>query len=186
MRREAKLNWNRFWVLVWSIFLLAVAVVVVVAMMSQRQTKSGSNPEEVKVQSLTCESDNVIYPFLKYDNSVQKNLKIIATFDGDKIDTISLTQMLYYADEETVIQSEGENHAGMNMSFGENGLEADALEANYAKLKDGLRFGIYGVYDKMTEAEMQYFLLNNGKERTYNDVKLTYEGLGMICVGDSL
>ena len=172
---------NRFWVLVWSIFFLIVAAVIIVVQFSQSQTKTGTNPEELTVSSLTCESDGLAYPFLTSDGSTHKSLKVVATFSGGLLRTISLQQMLYYNDAESIRRSETENHAAMNISFGENELDPDSLEANYATLSDGMRFGIYGVFSRMKLAEFQYFLLGQVENYTYDYVRLTYEGLGMTC-----
>ena len=89
--------------------------------------------------------------------------------------------MLYYDDLDLIKQSEGENHAAMNLNFSEDGLGADALEANYAKLSDGIKISFYGTYEKNGEIGMKYFLLDKIKERSYENVKQTYEQLGMNC-----
>ncbi len=181
MNREKGIKSNRFWVLVWGIFFAIIAFLIFVSLFSLRKEKSGENLEAVHIKSLTCTADDFLYPFLVFDNTNKKDFKVVATFDGDKIKSVSLQQMLYYDDLDLTKQSEGENHAAMNLSFSENGLGADALEANYAKLRDGIKISFYGTYEKDGETGMKYFLLNKVKELSYENVKQEYEKLGMDC-----
>lgn len=195
--------------LMWSLFFAVVAFVLIASLLSQRQTSSGGGTEIVKIKSLTCKTDNYLYPFLKFDESDKKELKIVATFGENDLKSISLQQTLYYNDVNLVSQSEGENHAAMNVGFAENGLGADALGANYAKLSNAMVFGLYAVGDEMNETAMKYFLLDgakkkdendvgvetgggneaNGIDKTvvkdYNETKQIYEELGMSCVGEN-
>lgn len=177
---------NRFWVLMWGIFFATLAGLLVFVIFSQNETKSGENPEMTSVQSMACESDSIFYPFFTFDESSRKDLKIMVTFDNENFRTISLRQTLYYDDEDLVSQSEGHNHAAMNISFGENGLEADVLDANYATLEEGMRFSLYGVFNKMRPAEMQYFLLDGMKDYDYKTIRAKYEGMGFACKEDNL
>ena len=182
---------------------------LIASLLSQKQTSSGGGTEIVKIKSLTCKTDNYLYPLLKFDESDKKELKIVATFGESDLKSISLQQTLYYSDADLVSRSEGENHAAMNVSFAENALGADALGANYAKLSNAMVFGLYAVGDEMNETAMRYFLLDGADKKDENDVgvetggeneanginiivgkdysgaKQIYEGLGMSCVGEN-
>lgn len=183
---ERGIRFNKFWIFVWGIFFMIVIIIAVTALFSQKQTTTGSNPGETAVKSLTCESDSYYYPFFKYDNSTKKHFKIVATFSDQAFRTISLQQMLYYNDEEETKNSEALNHAAMNISFSERGMDADALGANYAMLKEGLRFSLYGEYEHMKTNEVDYFLLGESNSYDYEYLKSTYEGLGMKCASTNV
>ena len=183
MNNARNLNSNRFWVLMWGCFFALIAIVLIISLLSQRLVTISDDVEDVYIKSLTCEADNYLYPFFVFDQSIKKEFKIIVTFDEESFKTISLQQMLYYDDDEYIKQSETKNHAAMNISFGENGLEADTLDAVYARRKDGMRFGIYGVREGISDEAMKYFLLDEAESYDYDSVRLIYEGLGMICTG---
>ena len=181
MNREKSIKSNRFWVLVWGIFFAIIAFLIFASLFSQRQEKTGENSEAVHISSLTCTADDYLYPFLVFDNANKKDFRIVVSFEGEKIKSASLQQMLYYDDSDLIKQSEGENRAAMNMSFSENGLDPDALDANYAKLKDGIKISFYGSFERDGKTGMKYFLLDESKEYNINSAKQSYEALGMNC-----
>ena len=173
---------NRFLVLIWSVFFGVISMGLAVSIFSQRETKSGSNEDEVHVKSITCQSDDFIYPFFKDDEIVDEEFKIIVIFDGEIPRTLSLQQVLYYNDIESIKRSEAENHAIMNNSFDNDGLGADAVNATYSLLSNGMRFGLYGVYEKMSEIEMKYFLLEGVEQYDSETLKSAYEKMGLRCI----
>ena len=176
---------NRFLILVWGLIFAVVVIILLASFFSQNKIENGSRTEIIEqTKSLTCESNQYLYPFLKFDESDRKELKIVVTFNDDTFKVISLQQTLYYSDPELVMQSEAMNHAGLNVSFGENGLETDAFEANYAMLEDAMRFGIYGERNSVDDVGMQYFLLETIDKYDYEQIRNAYENLGLICVGE--
>lgn len=176
---------NRFLILVWGLVFSVVVVILLASFFSQNKFESGSRTEVIKqTRSLTCESDQYLYPFFEFDESDRKELKIVVTFDDEMFKVISLQQTLYYSDPELIVQSEAMNHAGLNVSFGENGLETDTFEANYAVLEDAMRFGIYGERNSIKDVGMQYFLLEGVDEYDLEHFRQAYENLGMVCVGE--
>lgn len=170
----------------WSLLFFGIAALIIASLLSQQQFNSGGNVGTVQVKSLTCTIDNYLYPFLSYDNAEKKELKIVATFSEDTLKSIFLQQSLKYSDTELTIQSEGSNHAAMNMLFAEDGLGADALGANYSIVDNTLFFGLYGLYEEMRPTDMKYFLLDKIKNYEYIDIKGAYESLGMTCVGENV
>lgn len=172
---------NKYWILFWSVFFGVVAVLLVVSMSSEHKTVSGSNPENYEIESLSCESETVSFPFLKYDESDRKQLKIVVAFDADGIRSISLQQMLYYSESEKIELSASENHAAMNIAFNDDGLSADALGANYAKLTDGLRIGLFAKSDELNKSVYKYFMLDGLSDMGREDIKKAYENIGLRC-----
>ncbi|MBP5513154.1 hypothetical protein J6X73_03295 [Candidatus Saccharibacteria bacterium] len=171
------------WILVVSLFFACVAIVLFLSITGQRKTTLGSNGEVEHVRSLTCESDDFLYPYLKFDESDKKEFRIIVTFNGDEIRAISLQQMLYYNSDELIVGSEAENHAAINLSFAGDGLMADAFRANFAKLSDGLRISLYGMGEQMGNEFKKYFLLDTVNDANHENILQNYEAMGLKCVG---
>ena len=172
---------NRIWVLIGSVVSLAVAVVLISSLMSAKRSDSGEVIGEIKMDSITCESDKVAYPFFEYDDSVSKLLKVTAMSDGDNLHSVSLQYILYYNDEESILRSEGGNHAAMNMGFYERGLGSDAINATYSRLSNGLRFGLYQTGGDLSETEKEYFFLDGLMKYDVDTLSALYNGMGMNC-----
>ena len=172
---------NERWIMVWIMLFSGLAGWLVWMILSQNHSYVSKEPEVMTVKSLTCTSDSYLYPLFLYDESDKKDFKIIVSFAGDEIRTISLQEKLYYGDKSKIIASESVNHAEMNNSFGRDGLQADALGASYSEMDDGLRFGLYENYNKLDEKSIKYFLLDEKKQFDYNGIKKAYEELGLEC-----
>ena len=172
------------WILIDSaIFLVGVGLFVWVLTNENRQEidLGTEGAGGVKNKSLTCKSDSLAYPFFEHDESTSKMLKIVAPMNGERLHAISLQYMLYYDNNELIERSESDNHAAMNLDFANNGLQSDALSANYAKLSDGLRFSLYQTMEQMQEMEKQYFLLEKNEVYDIDKLNQTYSALGMNC-----
>lgn len=166
-----------------GMFLVIVAVVLLLAFFLRGQTTvSGENPDVKSTISLNCVSDNYRYDFFPYDNSDNKNLKIDIIFENEKVSSASLVYMLYYQDVESITESDAENHASMNINFSKDGLEADALNANFSKLSDGLKMSLYANIEDINDVTSKYFLLDYfDKGYTIKNIQRIYESKGLIC-----
>ncbi len=144
-------------------------------------TDSGTTVEASK--SLTCEAEGMQYPFFEYDNSTKKTTKINATFSGNKLDTISLIQELYYNNSDEIARSEAENHSALNLKTQGEGLGPDAFGANYAKLSDRLKFSMYAKAEKLEYETVKYFELDWVESGTYNlpTMEKIYTEKGFNC-----
>lgn len=166
-----------------GMFLVIVAVVLLLAFFLRGQTTvSGENPDVKSTISLNCVSNDYKYDFFPYDNSDNKNLKIDIIFENEKVSSASLVYMLYYQDVESITESDAENHASMNINFSKDGLEADALNANFSKLSDGLKMSLYANIEDINDVTSKYFLLDyfdNGY--TIKNIQRVYESKGLIC-----
>ena len=165
------------------ISLLALAIVVSRGMEGKVVT-TGQNPSQVRRESLACICASA-YPFFSYDSSKSKELKInIDSYDGS-IKSIFLSYELYYDDERSVAASEAANHAAMNVSYGKDGLSADAFNANYTKLSNSMRMTLYTEPDQLDGNFTKYFMLMTGETNdlphTLNDYKKIYESQGFRC-----
>lgn len=166
-----------------GMFLVIVAVVLLLAFFLRGQTTvSGENPDVKSTISLNCVSNDYKYDFFPYDNSDNKNLKIDIIFENEKVSSASLVYMLYYQNAENITESDAENHASMNINFSKDGLEADALNANFSKLSDGLKMSLYANIEDINDVTSKYFLLDYfDKGYTIKNIQRIYESKGLIC-----
>lgn len=178
--RRGKTNWPA----TIGTTLLLTAIVLIICFFLQGETKVTNNDVAVEAsKSLACEVEGVQYPFFDYDNSTKKTTKINAIFNGDKLDTISLIQELYYNSSDEIVRSEAENHAALNLKTQGEGLGPDAFGANYAKLSDRLKFSMYAKAEQLKYETVKYFELDWVESGTYNlpTMEKIYTEKGFDC-----
>lgn len=172
------------WLVVVGILCACIAVVcLVIFLLHGETTTTGGYNEGGAQESLTCTSNEVPYPLFEYDESTGKKMEITALFKDGDLDSISLVYKLDYEDEEKVKKSEAINHVALNNSFHDNGLEADALNATYSKLSDGMQLSLYAEGSNLNAKTLKYFLLKNMFNKPYSRDKITktYTSQGLNC-----
>ena len=146
---------------------------------------SDQNLVEIERKSLDCESQNIRYPFAEYDSSKSKELKITANFRDDAIEAVSLVYILRYDNGEQVKDSESSNHADMNVSFGRDGLGADALNAHYSRLKDSMQMSLYAKESNLDLVTAKYFMIKTDSQIdlpvTSSEYRKNYEEQSFVC-----
>ena len=153
-----KTNVKVFFVIA-GILLIILAIVALLCLFMKGETKiSGEWLGTESTESIACHITNKVYPFYTYDNSKSKETEVNIIFNNNKIQSMSLVNILYYDDEKTAIDSENLNHIAMNDSFGANGLKFDDLNLKFAKFDGGLQMNIYS--DSVNGASAKYFLLD--------------------------
>lgn len=175
---------NRFWVGAWSFIFGVIAVIILLTIISARRSDQGEAQGTKFIKSITCETKDFSYPFFTYDEAKGRNLRIIAAYDDEKLESISLQYFLYYDDSATIVGSEAHNHAAMNIAFGSDGMEADSLGASYAILNDKLKFSLYAMSDNITETAQKYFLLDGASDLKIETIQDKYAKLGIECVSN--
>ncbi len=179
-RKKSKTNWPA----TIGTSLLLTAIVLIICFFLQGETKVTNNDVAVEAsKSLACEVEGAQYPFFKYDNATKKTTKVNAIFNGDKLDTISLIQELYYNSSDEIVRSEAENHAALNLKTQGEGLGPDAFGANYAKLSDRLKFSMYAKAEQLKYETVKYFELDWVESGTYNlpTMEKIYTEKGFDC-----
>lgn len=166
--------------------LMLVAAVMLAVLILKEDHKSvyknsGESKQTQRVESVTCESSTIRYPFFEYDNATGRNLRITASMAGEELRAVSLQYILYYNSADEIINSEAVNHAAMNNHFYVKGLGTDAIGALYAKLSDAMRFSLYQAADTMVESEKEFLLLDKASGYSKDSIKEYFEGLGMEC-----
>ena len=173
---------NLLTVLSFSLCIFAV-LVFFVFMMQGKTTTSGGYPENTKDGSIICNNNGLDYPFFRYDESIKKDTEITALFNDENLKSISLRYTLSYSNESLATTSEAQNHAAMNINFGNNQLEADAFSARYSKNGNKMIMNLYASQsDLKTTNGNRYFLLDNlSIDSSIEQYKDYYEKQGFIC-----
>ena len=172
---------NSRWIVFWIVAFAVASIIITVSIFSQKREDDNEGATITVIKAVTCKSDDYFYPLFSHDEATKKELRIIVTFNGDDVRSLSLQQMLYYDDKDLAVKSEAENHAAINGHFGEDGMEADALGASFAVMGEGVRYGIYATYDELGMKGKKYFLLDKAKDYDFNSIKDAYTGLGLEC-----
>ena len=155
------------------ILVIFIIIAIVIRSMTGSTVVTGEHEGQLITETLVCESDQTSYPFFEHDNTDSKNLKVNATFENDKLASISLVYKLDYASLEEAKNSESFNHADLNLSFYDDDMEADSLNAKYSFLGNSLQLTIFAQKEDITEKTLKYFMLYN----VYSPEKLTQEKL---------
>ena len=171
---------NKRWLVFWGVIFAVIVVIVVCVLSSLQWTERGATTV-VKITSLSCEADNVSYPLFAYDESDKKELRIITTYNDEELRSISLQYKMFYSDEEKNIKSEADNHARMNILYGEDGLNADEFSSTYAVMNGYLKFSMYALRDEIINSGEKYFMLDGIPDYKINTIGQKYAKLGMKC-----
>ena len=139
----------------------------------------GNYPDHETLDSLSCVAEGIDYPTYVYDNSKRKSTKINATFNDNKLTTISLVHILYYDDSRKVTDSEALNHAAVNI----DSQNADIFSAHYSKFSDAMSMTMYAELKDITNSTKKYMMLNliSADNLTKESVKWNYETQGFVC-----
>lgn len=175
---------NQKWVYALMGIICMVVTLVLVALFLMQGNKKVTNTggDVMATESMTCSSDEVIYPVFTYDNSKKKSLKVNIVLNDNKLDTISLIAKLYYDDAKEIEQSSAENHAAMNRSFYADSMSADSFEANYSYLEDAMQMTLYAKAKELNGMNAKYFLIETISGYTKEALKNNYNKQGLSCL----
>lgn len=169
--------------IVGSICLIGAAVFFVLTFLNhESRTTSGGYPEPEKSSFITCTSTGLDYPYYRYDNSLRKETEVNMIFRDEIIDSISLTHILFYNNEQESIGSEAQNHASMGIHFAKDGLGADPFSAHYSIESDRMTMSLYAKATDLSQSASKYFLLNHSENKLQKtEYKKIYESQGFKC-----
>ena len=165
-----------------AVFLIIALVLGVLFLMGGNTTTIIGDSGFDAVQSITCENDNVIYPFFQ-DDAYKRYLKINMILKDNELETISLIYKIYFDDSSTIERNNNNFRATMNKSFGAYGLRADSLNATYSSLSDAVQLSLYAERDDINDVTSRYLLLDeiNGNYEK-NDIVKVYNSIGLDCI----
>lgn len=169
-----------------------IILVVVILFVSLLFAMRGENitvgawPETESTDSLSCSSNNVEYPFFKYDNSTKKKMEVSMIFENSILKSTSLLYVLYYPNVEEVNRSNAINQNAMGRNMGENGFSTTAFNINYQILADSLQMSLFMKSDEITDESSKYLLLDSIDTRglTKTALKNAYSNKGFACTNN--
>ena len=157
-------------------------VSILLFLMNGNKTIISDAGDMAVVDSMSCENQEILYPFFKYDHANTKSIKINMIFSDKKLDKITLTSRLYYNSEERIKQSSDENHAAMNLSFNANGMGADSFNALFSNLKDAMQMTLYAHAKDLKTTNDKFFLIESAGGYTMELLEENYNRQGFNCV----
>lgn len=170
-------------------FLLFVAItaIIILYLLRGKTTTSGQYPENVKNESLTCESKTITYEKTNNVNSDDKDLKISMVFAGtESLSSASLKYTLRFQSYEAAHSAEAISHAQFNLALQALGYDASKFNNKFSILDNELVITLSLSSDKsLDDTTRSYFLVDYIKDdqlpRTLAEYKSNYEKQGFSC-----
>lgn len=183
---ESSRNQKSSWLMLLGSILVIVALILVIwFFLRGKTTISGSTPGISKDNSMSCTISDQEYPFFRDNNAEKTETKIIALFDDANFKSISLLYTLYFNNNEQVKNSEANNHAAMNIHYGEDGLLADALYSAYSMQEKKLTFSISAGTNDFNTTTSKYFLASGyGRNVNFDTLLHNYVRQGFNCTAN--
>lgn len=167
------------------IFILLAIILIIFFLLRGEININGKWNGQKIIETATCESDDVIYPIFQYNNTNNRLLKIVSTFNDKVLENISLTYQLKYDDITLAEKSDAENQAAMNFSFGDDGYKAYAFDAKYSNIDGVFQMTLYIKSEDLDDRALKYFMLDglsNSKQYTQDIIVNTYVNKGLNCI----
>ena len=166
---------------------LALIIVVILWLLRGKTTTSGQYPENVKNESLACESKTIIYEKTNSVNSDDKDLKFSMVFAGkESLSSASLKYTLRFQSYEAAHSAEAISHAQFNLALQALGYDASKFNNKFSILDNELVITLSLSSDKsLDDTTRSYFLVDYIKDdqlpKTLAEYKSNYEKQGFSC-----
>ena len=163
---------------------LLIVVIIIIWLLHGKTTTHGQYPENLKNESLTCISNELIYPATPATVSEDRELKINAIFNGENhLSSINLSYSLSYQTTDDVVKAEALAHADFNRKLGKRGFSAGKFNNKFTVLNDRLVVSIYGNTSDITQETSDFFMIDSNTElpKTIWEYKKAFEATGFKC-----
>lgn len=172
------------------LFCLGLGIIIFALVLSMKGSKHtfGEHPENLKNDSLVCESRNILYPIFTHDHSLKKETKITAIFHDEKIKSLSLFYEMKYGEQSHIISDEVLNHDMMNKSFSSDGYNSEAFNNNFTVSGTSMTMSLFATdSDIGKSSSLKYFFLNDLEyiPKTRSEYQKVYEEKGFSCQTDA-
>lgn len=165
------------------VFVVLMAIVIMVSTMQDQVDYTNDGGMVETTRSISCESEENVYPFFRNDGAKSRNMKIKAVFSDDKLDKVSLIYRLKYDGEKTIEQMATKYDIVMNEAFDEDGLGGDALGASYSRLEDAVQMNLYAEANLINGITAKYFLLEGlSGHYSIDSLAENYNKMGFSCI----
>lgn len=187
IKQKPKKKDRRFLKLFFFLLFLLIVVLVIVWLLKGSKTISGQYPENVKNESLSCESKAITYEKTNDIDSEDKDLKINMVFAGeDKLSSASLEHTLVFSSYNEAHSAEAISHVQFNLGLQSLGYDASKFNNKFSILDNKLVISLSLASDKsLDDTTRSYFLVDyttGGKlPKTLTEYKTNYEKQGFSC-----
>lgn len=167
-----------------AVLIVAAVVLLAVFLVNGQTQVGGAYPAPVTSKTLVCETSGLAHPVAGDKFATSSTMKINAIIDGEKLKVISLIYTTNYADEVAAEDGRNEEHAAMNLSYADEGLEVDALGASYSRSGTKVTMSLYATANEVNSVSEKYLLLDGLGTGNYTAklMKTAYEQKGFKCI----
>lgn len=166
--------------------LIVIIILIILWLLRGKTTTRGQYPENVRNESLVCESTAISYPKITRADSDKKELQISLIFYGEEeLKSASLTYTLYYSSEEKVTASESFAHAEFNKGLYSLGFDSEKFSNKFARFSDRLVVSLFANASDINEYAGSYFMINVNDlavmPKTIFEYQKQYTSQGFSC-----
>lgn len=160
--KDAQKNFRHSWLVAAGIALIVIVVAIIIWLFAKSETTTtGYFPSNTKTTNLSCQKDDIDYPFFANNGATSKKATINSLFNKDELKTISLQYIVTFKDSKNMKLDASLSQAAMNQSFSNVGLDADAFWADYSSNGNSYTMSLYAPAEDFKENAKKYFYANN-------------------------
>ena len=172
---------NKTILVIVGIALSIIAAILLLWFLLKGETKTtGEWTSTETTESLSCKANNLPYQVYETSNILNSTTQINATFNNDKISSISLIRKANYANTETAKVENDALIAAMNIDFGKNNMEAFALDATFNVNDNIAQMNLYTNQSDLNDKSAKYFILDDLPSKI-DDYQKAYQAKGFKC-----
>ena len=174
--------------LVGFLLFLAILILIIIWLLRGKTTISGQFPANVRNESLTCDSADIIYPEVDSVNSDNKEFKISMVFNGaDSLSSASIKYTLHHDSNGEAHSAAAIAHAQFNIGLQELGFDSGKFNNKFSEIGSDLVVTLNATSKtEINETTARYFLLlptgDGVYPKTLPEYRDNYEMQGFSCV----
>ena len=185
-KKKSEKKDHRILKLLGFLLFLLIIILIILWLLRGRTTVSGQFPMNVRNESLTCVSNDLIPPKLAGADSKEKEVKINAVFNGtEELKSISLIYTLNYSSSDEAYGYEAKSHADFNKALGASGFEVNKFRNKFARYDSKLIISLFGNKSDINQIAAPYFMITVDEDGnvpvTLKDYQVNYESQGFAC-----
>ena len=169
--------------LILFLVLVVIIVLVILWLLRGKTTTHGQYPENVKNESLSCTSNDIVYGKIGPVSPIEHELKINMVFYGEeKLSSINLRYNLTFASDAEAYAAEATSHADFNLGLQKSGHSSGSFHNKFTLMDNILNISLRADNNEIDELTREYFLLDRtNPPTTINEYRTNYEAQGFIC-----
>lgn len=181
MKKHRSKSLSRTVFVIIGIALFIIATILLLRFLLKGKTKTtGEWTSARTTESLSCKANNLPYPVYETSSVLDSVTQINATFDSNKINSISLLRKANYTSADMAKIENDALIAAMNTDFGENGMKAFALDATFNVDNNTAQMSLYANQSDLNNNSVEYFMLDDLPSKI-DDYQKAYQAKGFKC-----